>query len=248
VKSEFLSFMSHELRTPLSVIMGCVTVTHNNMLGEINQKQKETLEKAMRNSRGLLTMIDSLLEATRIEAEAVKAESHEFHLGEFLREIQSAYGVPPEKEVTLTWNYPCHLPPMNTDRQKLGHILQNLIDNATKFTDKGNVTVSVRYVPETETVKFSVADEGIGIAQDEIPLIFEKFHQVDSSPARTHGGIGLGLSIVKTFTEMLGGTVDVESRPNEGSTFTITLPVVYKDLAPPYAGKTIGEKCRPAAK
>jgi signal transduction histidine kinase len=248
VKSEFLSFMSHELRTPLSVIMGCVTVTHNNMLGEINQQQKETLEKAMRNSKELLTMIDSLLEATRIEAEAVRAESHEFHLREFLGEIQSAYSVPPEKEVALIWDYPCPLPPMNTDRQKLRHILQNLIDNAVKFTDKGKVTVSVRYFPETETVKFSVADEGIGIAQDEIPLIFEKFYQVDSSSARPHGGIGLGLSIVKRFTELLGGTVSVESRPNEGSTFTVTLPVVYKGLVPSDVGKTIEENCRHAAK
>ncbi|MCH8055843.1 MAG: GAF domain-containing protein [Deltaproteobacteria bacterium] len=240
VKSEFLSFMSHELRTPLSVIMGCVTVTHNNMLGKINQKQKKILEKVMRNSNGLLTMIDSILAATRIETEAVKVESHEFNLGDFLDDLRSAYCVPLDKELTLTWDYPSDLPLMKTDSQKLKHILQNLIDNAIKFTDKGNVTLSARYFREAGTVEFKVVDMGIGIAKGDIPIIFEKFHQVDSSLARVHGGIGLGLSIVKTFTEMLGGTVDVESVPYQGSTFTVTFPAVYKDLDLSYASAGMG--------
>ncbi len=129
---------------------------------------------------------------------------------------------------------------MKTDSQKLKHILQNLIDNAIKFTDKGNVTLSARYFREAGTVEFKVVDMGIGIAKGDIPIIFEKFHQVDSSLARVHGGIGLGLSIVKTFTEMLGGTVDVESVPHQGSIFTVTLPAVYKDLDLSYASAAMG--------
>jgi signal transduction histidine kinase len=115
---------------------------------------------------------------------------------------------------------------MTTDIQKLKRILQNLINNAIKFTERGTITVVARTRQEIEAVEFKIIDTGIGIAEENLSLIFERFQQVDSSATRLYGGVGLGLYIVKSLTGMLGGAVDVVSEPNEGSTFTVTLPLV----------------------
>ena len=182
------------------------------------------LGKVTTYSNDLLTMINSILFATTLGAKAIKVESHEISLGDFLDKLRSLYGVPSGKKFTLNWDYPPDLPFIKTDSAKLKHILQNLINNAIKFTDEGNITISVRHLAETETVEFKVADTGIGILKEALPFIFEKFRQVDSSETRTYGGVGLGLYIVKQFTEILGGKVEVESEPGKGSLFTVTLP------------------------
>ncbi len=228
VKSEFLSVMSHELRTPLNIIMGSMGVIQDGMLGEVPEAQDKFLRKSMSSSRELLSMINSILVATRIEAEAVKAESCEFSVEKFLRELKAAYDVPLDKGLTVTWDYPSDLPVMETDPGKLKQILQNLINNAIKFTEKGSVTISARYFPGTQAVEFKVADTGIGIPKKAQPFIFDKFRQLDSSDSRQYGGMGLGLHIVKTFTEMLGGTLELVSEPRRGSTFRITVPIKLK--------------------
>jgi signal transduction histidine kinase len=111
-----------------------------------------------------------------------------------------------------------------TDSDKLRQILQNLIDNAIKFTEKDQVKISARHLPETGEVEFNVADTGVGIPPENPPSIFDKFRQVHSSETRLYGGVGLGLYIVKQFTTLLGGEVEVESEPGKGSTFTVTMP------------------------
>ena len=141
---------------------------------------------------------------------------------------EKGYEVPLDKDVALTWDYPSNLPVMKTDGGKLMQILQNLINNAVKFTEKGSVTFSARYFLGTDTVEFKVADTGIGISKKALPLIFEKFRQLDSSDTRPYGGVGLGLYIVKQFTEMLGGTVTTETEPGRGSTFVVTVPIKPK--------------------
>jgi len=129
-----------------------------------------------------------------------------------------------EKELTLTWDYPLDLPLVKTDGEKLKHILQNLINNAIKYTDRGAVKISTQCLPGAKVVKFQVADTGIGIPKDEMPFIFEMFRQVEGSQARSSGGVGLGLHIVKKFTELIGGEIEVESEPGKGSIFTVTMP------------------------
>jgi len=228
VKSDFLSVMSHELRTPLSVIMGYTKLMKEGMLGDINQKQERALGKLLNYSNDLLTMITSVLEATNMEAGAVKVKNHPFGLVNFLDWLKAAHEVPLDKDVALTWDYPSNLPVMKTDSGKLNQILRNLINNAIKFAEKGSVTVSARYLSGTEAVEFKVADKGIGISKEALPLIFEKFRQLDSSDTRSHGGVGLGLYIVKQFTEMLGGTVTTETEPGRGSTFVVTVPIKPK--------------------
>jgi signal transduction histidine kinase/CheY-like chemotaxis protein len=224
-KDEFLSVMSHELRTPVNVIMGYAETLKRGMFGEINPDQDLALGKLVGCSKDLLGMISCILQATIIEAEAMRVEKNEVSIGHLLDELKSVYVVPFHKNIDIHWDYPPELPCVNTDREKLKHILQNLINNAVKFTDKGGVTISASYLPEVKRLKFQVADSGIGISQEEFSIIFEKFRQVDSSDSRAYGGVGLGLFIVKRFTELLRGDLSVSSEIAKGSTFTVTLPI-----------------------
>jgi len=234
VKDEFLGFVSHELRTPVNAVIGHTGMIQDGMFGVISPEQEKTLKKVMTCSKDLLGMINLLLQATRLEAGVVKVEKDEVNLGSFLDELRSTYDLPLDKGLTLKWDYPCDLPVAKTDSDKLRHILQNLINNAIKYTDKGYVSISARIKEgsrqhaegnkQPEFVEFKVADTGIGIPKEEVPFIFDMFRQVDGSQGRRSGGVGLGLHIVKKFTELLGGKIDVETELGKGSTFTVTLP------------------------
>jgi len=230
VKDEFLSVMSHELRTPLNVVMGFTGLIQDRMLGEINQKQEEACQKVIRHTQDLLSMVNSILYATCLEAKEVKIDRRPMNIGDFLGELKSSFELQLEKDLTLAWDCPSDLPLVTTDSRKLQHILQNLIDNAIKFTEKGSVTISAKVRQEAkgkgqQYAEFMVADTGIGIAKEKLPIIFDKFKQVDSSETRLFGGVGLGLYIAKEFAELIGGKVDVESEPGKGSTFTVTIPL-----------------------
>ncbi|HXG51620.1 MAG TPA: ATP-binding protein [candidate division Zixibacteria bacterium] len=231
VKDEFLSVMSHELRTPLNVISGYAKLVEDGMLGEVNPEQVNALEKVSRHASELLVMVNSIMDATKIEAGAVVVECEDFSLSEFLQDLAYLYDYPLPKNLSLEWNYQPDLPRIRSDRGKLKHVMQNLINNALKFTEAGRVVVSARRTAE-DRVELEVSDTGIGIAPADLPSIFDKFRQVDSSRTRSQGGVGLGLHIVKTFVQMLGGTIRVESQLGKGSTFTITLPCVYSGSAP----------------
>ncbi len=148
----------------------------------------------------------------------------ETSLVDLFDEIRSGYDLAANKEVVLRWEYDTELPVVNTDGEKLKHIIQNLVGNALKFTEKGSVTVSARFIPDSMRLEFKVSDTGVGIPPEELATIFEMFKQVDSSDTRRHGGLGIGLFIVKKFTEMLGGSIDVKSEPANGSCLTVTLP------------------------
>ena len=224
VKNEFLSVMSHEFRTPLNVITGYTGMLKDKGLGEINSEQEKALQKTIDRSRELLAMINGILYATSIEAEAVKVETHNVNLTDFLNELESSYDIPLSKEVTLKWDYESNLPVVKTDSEKLRHILENLINNAIKFTERGQVTLSARHFPENKRIEFRVTDTGIGIPKEVLPIIFEKFRQLDSSETRLYGGVGMGLYIVKQFTHMLRGKIEVQSEAGKGSSFSVTLP------------------------
>ena len=228
IKDEFLGVMSHELRTPLNVIAGYTKIVQDGVLGEINTEQVKALDKVTRHSNELLVMVNSIMDATKIEAGAIAVECDELPITDFLDELRLLYEYPLGKNVTLRWNYTPVLPVIRTDRDKLKHILQNLINNALKFTEAGHITVSARHISGIDRIELTVADTGIGIASEDLPVVFEKFRQVDASKTRSQGGVGLGLHIVKTFTEILGGAVSVTSQLGEGTTFVVTLPCVYE--------------------
>lgn len=196
----------------------------DKMLGEISQEQEKVLGKVIKHSGDLLSMITSILDVTTLEAQMVKLDKEEFGVSELLDELRLVCDLPLNKELTLIWDYPGELPVLKTDRGKLRHVLRNLINNAIKFTENGSVTISAWYYPARRTVEVRVADTGIGIPQTAISVIFDRFRQVDSSETRAYGGVGLGLYIVKRFTDLLEGKILVESEVGKGSIFTVILP------------------------
>ena len=224
IKDEFLSVMSHELRTPLNVVVGYAGMIRDGLLGEVNPQQEEALRKMMDRANDQLALVNNILYATVLETEKITVESHAVVLGDFLKQLSSVYENPLNKQLSFNWDCPSPLAVIHTDSAKLKQILQNLIDNAIKFTSKGSITISARLREDNQQVEFQVADSGVGIPKDAMPFIFDKFRQVDSSETRSFGGVGMGLYIVKKFTELLGGTVEVESEPGKGSTFTVTIP------------------------
>ena len=222
-KDEFLSVMSHELRTPLNVITGYAEVLSQGVLGEIQREQMHAVKTISFQSRELLRMINEILQVGSIEAGKVKANCQEVNMSDFLVELRSGYEILSKKEISLHWNIPSRLPIVKTDGEKLKHVLQNLINNAIKFTETGSVTISARCI--SKAIEFKVQDTGIGMPQDMLPSIFQMFRQLDSSNTRSYGGSGVGLYIVKKFVDLLSGKIEVQSVLGEGSTFTITLPL-----------------------
>lgn len=228
-KDEFFGFVSHELKTPVNLVLGYSGMIKDQLLGEINVEQEQALEKVLNVSKELLRLINSLLEVAKMEAGAVRLASDEVPLTPFLETLRSLYEIPLDKQRALVWEYPEELPVVTTDRDKLKHILQNLINNAIQYTEKGKITVSVHRSPKSREVVFKVTDTGIGISKESLPTIFERFQQVENYPRRNLGGVGLGLHIVKKFTELLGGRISVESEPGKGSVFSVVLP--YDDFS-----------------
>jgi signal transduction histidine kinase len=230
IKEEFLNVMSHELRTPINVVLGYAQLLKEGTLGETNPEQAAAVATIAARSKDLLEMVNSLLYATSLEGNGAKLDAGEVRLTELIRELQTDYGTYANKDISLIWDYPDDLPIIETDPGKLKQILQNIIGNAVKFTESGAIRTSVRYLADDKRVEFTVSDTGIGIPAEEAPYIFERFHQVDSSQTRSFEGVGLGLYIVKEFTALLGGKVAVESEPDKGSKFTLTIPVDIAEL------------------
>jgi signal transduction histidine kinase len=225
--------MSHELRTPLNVILGHTWLLREKAIGEISAVQDDSLAGVEKQSRRLLTMVNSILETTRIEAEASKVDKAEISLDHLFSDLQTSCAVLINEKTTLTWDYPENLPVITTDRAKVYRIFSNIIENAIKFTAEGTVIVSAKLLGDSHTLEVKVTDTGVGIAENSLASIFEMFHQVDSSDTRKYAGVGLGLYIAKKFTDLLGGVIDVESVLGKGSVFTIRIPFEMSDEAMP---------------
>lgn len=224
-KREALDILSHEFRTPLNLIGGYAEALLGRMFADLNPEQDHALGKIRQESDNLLSILNSILHLARVEAGESSVETSAVMLGEFLDDIKSGYQAPLNKPVSMHWSCPDSLPAIQSDQAKLMIILRNLIDNAIKFTDEGQITISARRATKDNAVEIDVADTGIGIPEDTQLLIFERFHQVDSSSTRSHGGLGLGLYIVKVFAELLGATIAVKSQLGKGTIFTLRLPV-----------------------
>jgi signal transduction histidine kinase len=227
-KSQFLANVSHELRTPLNAILGYAAMTLQGVSGELTAPQRRNLSRIDANARHLLTLINEILDITRIEAGRMPIQIVAFNVPELVKEV--AIELEPiiaKSGLDFVIKIPADLPTLRTDRQKVKQILVNLVSNALKFTQKGSITIRAQMVGNS-TVEIAVIDTGIGIAKADHAKIFEDFRQVDSTPRRAYGGTGLGLSICRRLTTMLRGTLKVDSRLDHGSTFTLALPVVLK--------------------
>jgi len=223
VKDDFLSVMSHELRTPLIAIMGYARLLEADFSGEATSEHAKAACVIRQKSDELLEMIRSILQAVEIEAGEIMVASDMVDLGDFIKQLARSNSIPVKNNVRVEWDYPSQLPNIVTDARKLRRILQNLIENAIKFTDHGHVTIAVRDIPERGLVEFKVRDSGVGISSEVLPVIFDKFRQADSSDKRHHDGMGLGLYIAKKFAESLDGKITVESHLGIGSEFTVTI-------------------------
>ena len=240
VKEQFLSVMSHELRTPLSVVMGYTGMLMERMLGDINPQQEEALQKVLTRAAEQLHLVNTIIQTTQLESRALLVERHPVPLFELLRHVRDEMeAICTGKDLQLVWNYPKEPIIVVTDTAKVVQILRNLINNAIKFTQSGRVTISARLKKgeravdgsngssvhdDSTRVEFQVTDTGVGITREQCKRIFDKFYQVDSSATRLYGGLGLGLYVVKNFTDMLGGEISVESEPGKGSTFSVSIP------------------------
>jgi signal transduction histidine kinase len=245
IKDEFLKVVSTQLKTPLNVITGYSDMFLQGLLGEMTAIQEKAIETVARQSKELHGLINTVLQVSSMEAETLQVDLHEVNLWEFLSELRAFYDYPFAKDVKLVWNYPADLPSVQGDRAKLKRILENLIGNALKFTEYGTVTVLVRYLADKKVLEFRISDTGVGIPREQISTIFEKFRQVSAHTGMEHGGVGLGLYIVKKYLDLLGGTIQVESRAGAGSTFVLRIPAplhsssaAHEQLLLPTAGET----------
>lgn len=230
LKTEFLATMTHELRTPVNIAIGNLDLILGGYLGEINPQQTNRLKTALRNCGEALSLINSLLDLSRIEAGQVAIHVEEFQLEEIWGELELlARGGLSGKEVKLLWEAKAPLPILKTDKLKVKEILSNIVFNAVKFTDQGTIRVSASAVDKGEKMAIEVKDTGVGIPREFLPFIFEPFRQVESSFTRSHGGVGLGLAIAKRLLNLLQGAVEVESVVGKGSTFRITIPITYAE-------------------
>jgi signal transduction histidine kinase/ActR/RegA family two-component response regulator len=225
-KSTFLANMSHELRTPMNGILGMTELA----LGQATEaEQMERLNQVMRSSRHLLGLINDVLDWSKIDAERLKLERIDFRLGDVLDKLGATLGVRArEKNLDLIIDIDQVLANrrLRGDPLRLGQILTNLIGNAIKFTDRGTVRVGASVVDgarEDELLRFEVKDTGIGILAADQARLFTAFEQADSATTRRYGGSGLGLAISKRLVGLMNGTIGVDSRPDEGSTFWFTV-------------------------
>lgn len=224
-KSEFLATMSHELRTPLHVVLGYIDLLGDGEFGPVTAAQEDILQRARRQTVGLVDLISAILDLSRLEAGRLPVEMKEVHLAELLQEVEAETQEIREEQVGVesVWTVAEELPVLYTDPGKLKIVIKNLINNATKFTEHGRITVDA--YQHQGGVEIAVKDTGIGIPPEELPLIFEPFRQVANKMARAVSGTGLGLHIVKRLLGMLGGAITVESQIGHGSTFRVWVPV-----------------------
>jgi signal transduction histidine kinase len=229
LKSEFAATMSHELLTPLNVIIGYTEMLRDGVVGPVTSGQQDLMERLDARARGLFELIEATLHAGSLESGRDTLEIEPVGLSELIEALKIGTSVLRRpKAVDFEWDAPSGVRKrIMTDRAKISLIVRNLVSNAFKFTTEGKVVVRVMAVGDTLLIE--VGDTGMGISPEHLPVIFDMFRQADGSATRRHGGVGLGLYIVREFVKRLGGTVDVTSSPGRGSRFRIVLPKVVRD-------------------
>jgi len=224
-KSEFLANMSHELRTPLNAVIGFSEVPLARMFGEVNAKQEEYLNDILASGRHLLSLINDILDLSKIEAGRMELDVAEFDLPQaidnalvLIRERAARRGI----DVRHVVDERIHA--IRADERKVKQVLLNLLANAVKFTSEGG-RIEIRATPADGHVEIAVSDTGVGIAPEDQEAVFEEFRQVGTDYAKKYEGTGLGLALCRKYVELHGGRIWVKSAPGQGSTFTFTLPV-----------------------
>ena len=228
LKTQFLSNISHDLRTPLAAIITHAEILRDGMLGELNPKQRDSIAGIVNGGQQLLDMVDEILTYVRSASDQITLVRTDFSITEVVDQVRMLnQALAAKKRLTIERLNGDDLPPIYADRDKVKHVLGNLIGNAIKFTPEGGrvwVAFSRRGRDERELV-VEVGDNGRGIARNHYDLVFREFAQVDASPSRPHHGTGLGLAIARKLVELHSGKIWVESELGKGSRFFFTLPL-----------------------
>jgi CheY-like chemotaxis protein len=239
-KTTFLNSVSHDIRNPLNAILGYAGLVLANAKGSLPERQYQNLQKLAAKGQELNEMVNDFLDYTRAD----RVTTSEFALAPLIREsIATIEPMVDGQRVQVTCSIPDDLPKLIQDERKLRRVVINLLTNAAKFTERGTITVSV--CRRNDLVDISVADSGIGIAEEFLGRIFEEFERIESRGERPREGTGLGLAICRRFAALMSGEVTVQSRPGKGSTFTLSIPVVHPkaaeiaDVAAPSAASVV---------
>ncbi len=225
LKNQFVSILSHELRTPLTIILGYGNLLRQEMIGPLNEPQRQAAEKIVASANTQLSLVNDLLDMGKIVAGRFSIQPECLSLPPLLREIVAHLSVLAEQKAQhLTWDQTGALPQIEADKRRIGQVFTNLISNAIKFSGRGaTIRISVRKVGKQ--VRCEVTDTGPGIAPEQISRLFQPFQQIDGGLARQAGGTGLGLAICREIVEAHGGRIGVRSVVAEGSTFWFTIPI-----------------------
>jgi PAS domain S-box-containing protein len=227
-KSQFLAHVSHELRTPLNAILGYTELILDNIYGEVPEKIRGTLARVEENGRHLLALINDVLDLSKIEAGSVTIATSDYSMSEVVQSaVTNVASLAAQKRLALRTELPSAMPRAQGDERRTTQVLLNLLGNAIKFTDNGEISLKVSVADGV--FHFSITDTGPGIEEADQQKIFEEFHQGESARSSRKGGSGLGLPISKRFIELQGGHIGVKSSPGEGSTFWFTLPIRVSD-------------------
>jgi signal transduction histidine kinase/CheY-like chemotaxis protein len=227
-KTDFLANMSHELRTPLNSLLILSKLLADNSNGNLSDEQIKYARTIQSSGNDLLTLINDILDLSKIEAGHIQIQPETLRLQRLVGDIRQMFQpVADERKLTFEISLADETPAdIDTDRQRLEQILKNLLSNAFKFTEKGGVRLAISKAG-ADHLALAVTDTGIGVSQEQQESIFEAFRQADGTISRRYGGTGLGLSISRELVRLLGGAIRLESRPGEGSTFTVTIPLSY---------------------
>jgi len=238
-KSQFLANMSHELRTPLNAILGYSELLVDGIYGAVPERAMGVLERVQNNGKHLLALINDVLDLSKIEAGQLVLTLEDYALPDVVQSVVSATeGLATTKGLKFSADVAAGLPTGHGDARRLSQVLLNLVGNAIKFTDMGEVAIGA--MAENGDFVLTVRDTGPGIAPADQDKIFGEFQQVDNSNTRKKGGTGLGLAISKRMVEMHGGTISVDSELGHGATFRVTLPVRVEDLPGELVGELLG--------
>jgi signal transduction histidine kinase/CheY-like chemotaxis protein len=233
IKTRFLSNMTHEFRTPLNSIQALTRLLLDHADGELSAEQERQVHYIRKSAESLSDLVNDLLDLARVAAGKVVIRPGEFDVRDLFGALRGMLRpLLLNTSVNLVFDEPDDIPSLETDEAKVSQILRNFISNALKFTERGEVRVSAALAADGREVVFKVADTGIGIARENLSVIFQEFAQVENPLQRKVKGTGLGLPLSKNLAELLGGSVRVESEPNVGSTFFLTIPLVYSTALP----------------